>query len=86
MNVSEKPLTSAGVQSGSVTRCEPEFIQVQDAIRFSGIGRTSLYSLISDGKIKTINLRRPGTARGRRLVHLPSLRSYLLSFQEGARA
>lgn len=57
-----------------------------DAVRFSGIGRTSLYSLIGEGKIKTINLRRPGTARGRRLVHLPSLREYLLSFQEGARA
>ncbi len=82
----EQPKTSAGVQSGSVAQCEPEFIQVPDAVRFSGIGRTSLYSLIGEGKIKTINLRRPGTARGRRLVHLPSLREYLLSFQEGAKA
>ncbi len=82
----EKPHTTAGVQSGSVTRCEPEFIQVQDAIRFSGIGRTNLYSLIGEGKIKSINLRKPGTARGRRLIHLASLRDYLLSFQEEARA
>ena len=78
--------TPAVVHSGSVTVCEPEFIQVQDAVRFSGIGRTNLYSLISKGKIKTINLRRPGTARGRRLIHLPSLRNYLLTFQEGAPA
>jgi hypothetical protein len=60
--------------------------QVQDAIRFSGIGRTSLYSLIGEGKVKSINLRKPGTARGRRLVHLPSLRAYLNSFAEGATA
>ncbi len=78
--------TTAGVQSGSVACCEPEFIQVQDAVRFSGVGRTTLYSLISDGKIKTVNLRRPGTARGRRLVYLPSLREYLMSFQEGGAA
>jgi hypothetical protein len=78
----EEPKTVAVVQSGGVTQAEPEFIQIPDAVRFSGIGRTSLYKEISAGRIKSINLRRPGTARGRRLVHLPSLRAYLLSFSE----
>jgi len=78
-----KSLTISGVQLGSVTQCEPEFIDVQNATRFSGIGRTSLYSLIGQGKIRTINLRKPGAIRGRRLIHLASLREYLLSYQEG---
>ena len=72
--------TDKAVQSGSIAQTEAEFLKIPDAVRFSGIGRTSLYSLIGEGKIKSINLRRPGTARGRRLVHLPSLRAYLNSF------
>jgi hypothetical protein len=80
----QSPSITAGVQSGSVNRCEPEFVQINDAIRYSGIGRTSLYALIGERKIRTINLRKPGTARGRRLIHLPSLREYLLTFQEAA--
>ncbi len=78
----EQTLTIAGVQSGGVSRPEPEFIQIRDACVFSGMGRTSLYKEIGTGRIKSINLRKPGTARGRRLVHLPSLRAYLLSFAE----
>jgi hypothetical protein len=80
----DKPFTIDKVQAGSVSRCEPEFLTIQDATRFSGVGRTSLYSLIGEGKVRTINLRKPGAARGRRLIHLASLREYLLSFQEGA--
>jgi hypothetical protein len=74
------PLTDKAVQSGSIAQAEPEFIQIPDAVRFSGIGRTSLYKEISAGRIKSISLRKPGTARGRRLVHLASLRAYLNGF------
>jgi len=76
----EYSLTDKAVQSGSITKAEPEFIQIPDAVRFSGIGRTNLYREISAGRIKSICLRKPGAARGRRLVHLASLRSFLHSF------
>ena len=79
-------LTDKAVQSGSIAQTEAEFLKIPDAVRFSGLGRTSLYKEISAGRIKSISLRKPGTARGRRLVHLASLRAYLNSFSEGATA
>ena len=78
--------TTAGVHAGSVTSVEPEFVDIPDAIRFSSLGRTRLYEEVSSGRIKSVLLRKPGAARGRRLIHLASLRAYLLSFQEGATA
>jgi hypothetical protein len=76
----QNSLTTKGVQAGSVSTAEPEFVDVQNAVRFSSIGRTSLYGLLKDGQIKSISLRKTGCARGKRLIHLASLRAYLHSF------
>jgi hypothetical protein len=79
-------LTIAKIEAGSVGTLEPEFLTIPASCRFSSLGRTEIYLAIRDGRIKSISLRKPGTARGRRLVSVASLREYLLSFQEGARA
>jgi hypothetical protein len=79
-------LTIAKIEAGSVGTLEPEFLPILPACKFSGIGRTELYLEIRAGRIKSISLRKPGRARGRRLVSVASLRQYLASFQEGATA
>ena len=51
---------------------------VEEACIASGLGRSRLYQLFHDvPEIKTCSLRRPGTIKGRRLIHLPSLLGYL---------
>jgi hypothetical protein len=69
--------------AASVVSSEPEFAGINETVRWSGIGRTSLFALIKEGRIRSINLRQPGRARGRRLIHLASLRDYLLAHAEG---
>jgi hypothetical protein len=50
----------------------------------TGLARTTLLELVlrSKGKIKTVNLRKPGAVRGVRLIHLPSLQDYLVGLAE----
>ncbi len=44
---------------------------------YSSLRRGMLYALESEGLIETVSLRRPGKARGRKLIVLRSLKSYL---------
>ena len=44
-----------------------------------GIGRSSLYELIADGKIKTASLRKRNALRGTRLINIDSLRAFIES-------
>jgi hypothetical protein len=76
--------TTAPIEAGSVASLDPEFLPITSACKFSGLGRTALYLEIRAGKIKSISLRKKGTARGRRLVSVSSLRSYLNSFASEA--
>lgn len=41
------------------------------------MSRTKMWQLLETSKIKTVCLRRPGAAKGARLVHLQSLLDYL---------
>ena len=50
---------------------QPIAVHIDEAVRLSGIGRTSLYTLITDGRIRTVRLGR------RRLVLVESLREFL---------
>ena len=45
------------------------------------IRRTLAYDLIHAGKIKSVVIKKPGRTRGRRLISLASLRSYLTSLE-----
>jgi hypothetical protein len=59
----------------NVESLEPEFFGVEEACRWSNIGRTNIFALIKAGRIRSINLRQEGRAKGRRLIHVPSLRA-----------
>jgi hypothetical protein len=46
---------------------------------YSGLGRTSTYRLIgrSNGSIRSVSLKQPGTKRGTRLFSVPDILAYL---------
>jgi hypothetical protein len=54
------------------------WVGIEEACIASGLGRSRLYQLLNDApQIETCSLKRPGTTKGRRLIHLPSLLGYL---------
>ncbi len=55
----------------------PEWLRIPDAVRLFGIGRSSLYELINDRKIKSVSLRQRGSIRGIRLISADSLANYI---------
>jgi hypothetical protein len=55
----------------------PEFCDSVRANYHTGLSRSHLYLLANEGKIKSVCIRRPGSTRGRRLWHLPSILGYL---------
>jgi hypothetical protein len=57
----------------------PEFARHQTATALFGLGRSSLYALAGEGRIKSVNLRKPGNIRGARLFDCASIRAYLNS-------
>lgn len=56
---------------------EPEFSDSKGVYARFGISRSLLYELANDGLIKSVSLRRLGTARGKRLWNIDSIRNYL---------
>ena len=50
-------------------------------LRF-GIKRSLAYTLLSEGAIRGVSLRRPGQLKGKRLFDVASVRSYLKSRME----
>jgi hypothetical protein len=58
---------------------DAEFCDCQGAFFRFGLKRSLLYELHSLGLIKGVSLRRRGTARGKRLWSIDSIRSYLNS-------
>lgn len=58
----------------------PEFVRMPTNNRlcpYTGLSRSFLYGLATEGKIRTISLRRRGTMRGVRLIDLDSLLTYI---------
>lgn len=54
-----------------------EFLRMGDLRRLFGITRATGYQLAKAGRIRTVSLRQPGSARGVRLVNAASVRDYL---------
>jgi len=63
--------------AASTLPLKPEWIRVPEAVRVSGISRSSLYELIASGKIKSFSNRHRGAVRGIRLISYDSLMAYL---------
>lgn len=66
-----------------VTTAPLEWITIKQATHSFSIGRSSLYSLIGEQKIKSTCLRIRGQQRGKRLISAESLRMFLESESEG---
>jgi hypothetical protein len=47
------------------------------------LGKTFLYQILAEGKVRTVLLKREGKARGKRMVSLSDLRTLLESKAEG---
>jgi hypothetical protein len=73
------------MQKTQKTELQAEWVSVPDACTVVGIGRSSFYAHLNSGKIRTVSLKRPGTTKGRRLIHLASLLGYLelLAIKQG---
>jgi hypothetical protein len=68
---------------GACSPMKPEWLRLPDAIRVSGIGRSTLYQLLNDGSVRSVVLRKRGRQRGIRLISADSLRTYIESFMLG---
>jgi hypothetical protein len=63
--------------SSSTPPLKPEWVRVPEAIRVSGLSRSSIYELIAAGKIKSFSNRQRGAVRGIRLISYDGLMAYL---------
>jgi hypothetical protein len=62
---------------------KPEWIRPKDVPKFFGIGRTRIYELIAENKIKSVSMRKRGQRHGTRLISYDSVAAYLESLVEG---
>jgi hypothetical protein len=58
---------------------DPEFVDLRGLEARFSIKRSAAYTLISQNLIRSVVLRRKGTIKGRRLVDVESVRSFLAS-------
>jgi hypothetical protein len=77
--------TTAPVQAGDTGNILPEFGRVPDVQRLYGLKRGYLYNLIKEGKVRSVCLRKPGAKTGCRLIHLQSVRDFLLEHLDSGR-
>ena len=75
-------MTTATIEHRHTGDSFPEFIRIPDVERLYGIRRSTLYGLISSGKIKSVSLRKEGSRTGVRLIAVQSLREFLNSRME----
>jgi hypothetical protein len=52
---------------------KPEWIRPKDVPRIFGIGRTKIYELLAENKIKSLSMRQRGQRHGTRLISYDSL-------------
>ncbi len=56
---------------------KPEWLRIPAAVGYSGIGRSSLYSLIGENKIRSAVVKKRGNVKGIRVVSVASIDDYL---------
>jgi hypothetical protein len=59
------------------THIKPEWIRIPEAILVSGLCRSSIYELITDGKLESFSHTHKGSKRGVRLISYDSLIQFL---------
>jgi len=71
----------------AVIQAPPEFVRLpapKEHCPWCGLGRSHLNSLIADGSVRSVSLRKKGRARGVRLVYLQSIIDYIKSMEKEA--
>lgn len=72
--------------SGSATQeLIPQYTNSKGLAQLTGLTRSHAYLLYSEGKIDSVCIRRPGSTRGKRLWHVPSVLQFLDSCRKGDR-
>jgi hypothetical protein len=61
----------------------PEWYSVAEAMTYSRFSKGLLYSLMNRGLIKSVSLRERGMVKGKRIISVDSLRSFLNSRASG---
>jgi hypothetical protein len=72
-----RQFTIEPVKPGDASGVMPEFGRWADVQRLFGIKRGKLYTLISEGKVKSVSLREIGQKFAVRLIYLDSVRNYI---------
>jgi len=62
---------------------DPEWVDLRGLEARFNIRRSSAYTLILSGSIRSVVLRRRGTIKGRRLIDVASVREFLASQTDG---
>ena len=75
----EYPLTTTPLSDAAAkaSQLDPEFCDVRGLDRLFGIKRSLGYTLLAEGLIESVSLRRRGQIRGKRLFNVDSVRAYL---------
>ncbi len=76
-------ITPISEQIGTAPPIVAQWLRIPDAIRASGLCRSSLYGLMREGKIRSVCLRPSNGIKGVRLINAESLNRYIQS-QEAA--
>lgn len=58
---------------------QAEFLRIPEAVKFSGLSRTTLYRMITDGRLKSKCVRARGAIKGVRLISRDVLRDFINS-------
>lgn len=64
-------------QSAAITSNPIEWLKVKDVVAIYRIGRTTVFSLIRTGIIRSVSLKKKGNIRGLRLISKISVDEYL---------
>jgi hypothetical protein len=82
---SDQTTAPVRVAQASATQDDPEFLDAAGLQTRFGIKRSLAYTLLGDGAIKGVSLRRRGQLRGKRLFDVASVRAFLRSQMEGGK-
>jgi Helix-turn-helix domain len=78
------PFPKQELETGEIKASKPEWLRIPEAVRIFGIGRSSLYLLIREGRIRSCALRQRGAMRGIRLISYDSLVAFIEEQVEAA--
>jgi hypothetical protein len=80
---SETTIAPLSELAARASHLDPEFVDCKGLEAGWGIKRSLAYSLLADGLIRGVSLRRRGQLRGKRLFDVASVRAFLRSQMEG---